>query len=576
MMRRPATRPRSHPIVRSAPALALTVLLILTWQPAAAQAPQTQAFTATGRAKLTGVNINVAQHRALQNALWLAVQQAVDAMVSPEAKAEHADAIRRVLARPQDFILSHTITQRGPSRGQFVVTVRAVVQMSTLAGRLHAGNVALLPDAARLAAVPPGQPAAGPAPAPAPAPVATRTPRPLVLMVVVPETLLGRPGSPDAAAETQIIKRLLATGYKVVDQSQVAQVRDTPPIQQIWSSPSPSPQLTQQLGTRYQADVLLVGQAVAESVGPVAPPPGGAPAGGATLVSARGRVQVRVIIAATGRVVASEAATASAADIGETMAAKEALVKAADLVTDEIMPRIAALQAPPAAAQPAAPAPPPPAAQPPAPPPVAPAPAVTPPAAPAPAATPAVAPAAERLRIAILRFELGFTSPAWAQRWDISLGVTEIVEEELFATGRYRVIERRALDQVLREQGIGLTGAVDAATAARVGRVLGVQALVGGTVNQFELKGAGGVALPFAVIAMYQAQVQLTARVINTTTGEILGIARGQGKAEGMMALAALQGIAFGGAEFDRTVLGRALDQAVKDLVGKLGGMLAR
>ncbi|MDR7486166.1 MAG: CsgG/HfaB family protein [Armatimonadota bacterium] len=283
-------------------------------------------------------------------------------------------------------------------------------------------------------------------------------------------------------------------------------------------------------------------------------------------------MQVRVIVAATGRIVASEAATASAADVGESVAAKEALSKAADLVVDAILPRIAALQAPPAppVAQPA------PGAQPPA---AQPAPAMTPaapapqPPVPAPDASPAQP---DRLRIAILPFQLGFTSPSWAQRWDISLGVTEIVEESLFRTGRYRVIERRALDAVLREQGIGRTGTVDQATAARLGRVLGVQALIAGTVNQFELKAAGGVALPVVAVALYQAQVQLTARVIDTTTGEIIGIARGTGKAEGTMALAVFQNVAFGGAEFSKTVLGRALDQAVEDLVMKLGQTLHR
>jgi curli biogenesis system outer membrane secretion channel CsgG len=277
-------------------------------------------------------------------------------------------------------------------------------------------------------------------------------------------------------------------------------------------------------------------------------------------------------MAATGRIVTSESATASAADVSEAMAAKEALSKAADLVADAILPRIAALQTP-VVAQPAPAAP---AAQP------APAPAPAPPPAPA-TSPPAPAPGAppppgqtDRVRIAVLPFQLGFTSPSWAQQWDISLGVTEMVEEALFATGRYRLVERRALDAVLREQGIGQTGAVDERTAARIGRVLGVQVLVAGTVNQFELRGAGGIALPVVGIALYQAQVQLTARVIDTTSGEILGIARGQGRAEGMMAVAVFQGLTFGGAEFQKTVLGRALNQAVQDLVAKLGQTMAR
>jgi curli biogenesis system outer membrane secretion channel CsgG len=553
--------------------LAVTLLLPVT-STKVVQA-QTQIFVTTGQARIIGGNINLAQQRALEAALRFAVEAALDTYLEPTIKIDHRTEVNKILARPRDYIATYSVLSRGPSRGNFVIKVQTTVKMDVLLKSLQALQIPLRPGVA--------QTAPARAPAAAQPAVVQPTPRPLVIMVVVPETLLGKANVPDPAAETQLIKRLIDAGYQVVDQKEVDRVRDTPQVQQIWSSPTQ--QLTQPLGQRFRADILLVGQAFSEAVGPVAAPqppaqPGGpppAPVGGPPLVSARARVQVRVIVAATARVVASEAATASATDVGEVTAAKEALSKAADLVADALLPRIAALQAPavsptaqqppaqqpasqPAVAQPAPPSPP--AA------PVAPA--------PTPASSPPASPETDRLRIAILPFQLGFTNPAWAQHWDISLGVTEIVEEALFRTGRYRVIERRAIDAVLREQGIGRTGAVDQATAARLGRILGVQALIAGTVNQFELKGAGGIALPIVAVALYQAQVQLTARVINVTTGEIMGIARGTGRAEGTMALAALQGVAFGGAEFSRTVLGRALDQAVEDLVTKLGQTLQR
>ena len=151
-----------------------------------------------------------------------------------------------------------------------------------------------------------------------------------------------------------------------------------------------------------------------------------------------------------------------------------------------------------------------------------------------------------------------------------------MVEEALFDTGRYRLVERCQLEQVLREQGIGLTGAIDAGTAATVGRVLGVQAFVTGTVNQFELTSAGGFSLPIIAVGLFRAQVGLTARVIDTNTAEILAIVRGNGKAEGTVAIAYLQGLAFGGGEFRNSVLGKALAQAVQELVSKIVAALER
>lgn len=554
--------------LRTLAIVAAVLVVVPVAQPGPVEA-QTQTFIATGQAKIPAGNVTLAQKRALEAALRFAVESALDAYVDPTVKIEHRTEVNSILARPVSYVAAYTVLSRGPSKGNFVVRIQATVRMDALLKALQAAQVPVRSDVARVPPAATGQAAAVPAPRP--------TPTPLVLMVVIPETMLGRAGVPDPAAETQLIKRLTDAGYKVIEQRDVAQIRDTPVVQQVWGSPTQ--QQTQALGTRYRADVLIVGQAFSEAIGqvaapqapsqPGAPPP--PPVGGPALVSARARVQVRVIMAATGRIATSESGTASAADVGEAMAAKEALSKAADLVADAILPRIAALQTP-VVAQPA------PAAPAPAPPPVAtpaPAPAPLPAATPAPAAPPPPG-QTDRVRIAILPFQLGFTSPSWAQRWDISLGVTEIVEEALFAAGRYRLVERRALDAVMREQGIGQTGAVDERTAARIGRVLGVQVLVAGTVNQFELRGAGGIALPVVAIALYQAQVQLTARVIDTTSGEILGIARGQGRAEGTMAIAVFQGLAFGGAEFHKTVLGRALDQAVQDLVAKLGQTMTR
>ena len=175
-----------------------------------------------------------------------------------------------------------------------------------------------------------------------------------------------------------------------------------------------------------------------------------------------------------------------------------------------------------------------------------------------------------RLRIAVLPFLLGFTNPQWNQSWDIGLGVTELIEEALFTSGRYRIVERRQLDQVLKEQGIGTSGSIDPATTARVGRVLGVQRFVTGTVNQFELTAIGGVALPGFGVGLYRTQVGLTGRVIDTNTAEIVAIVRGTGRSEGVLALAQIHNLTFGAAEFKGSVLGRALDQAIQELTSRL------
>lgn len=63
-------------------------------------------------------------------------------------------------------------------------------------------------------------------------------------------------------------------------------------------------------------------------------------------------------------------------------------------------------------------------------------------------------------------------------------GVTHI---KGFKTNVYTVIERNQINQVLKEQKMGLSGAIDESTAAKVGAILGLDAIILGSVD-FEKK----------------------------------------------------------------------------------------
>ena len=53
-------------------------------------------------------------------------------------------------------------------------------------------------------------------------------------------------------------------------------------------------------------------------------------------------------------------------------------------------------------------------------------------------------------------------------------------------SGAFVVVEREQLAQVLREQGLGMTGAISPQTAAKAGKLLGLQALVTGKITDFD------------------------------------------------------------------------------------------
>jgi curli biogenesis system outer membrane secretion channel CsgG len=115
---------------------------------------------------------------------------------------------------------------------------------------------------------------------------------------------------------------------------------------------------------------------------------------------------------------------------------------------------------------------------------------------------------------------------------DLSRGIGDVVTNELFDLGRFRVVERQALASVILEQNLGMTDRFDAATVAEVGRLLGAELILVGAVSEFSLDRAtagGGVFGLVGGTTLTTARVGVDLRFVDSTTGEIVGIGRGIG-----------------------------------------------
>src|SRR5512138_2753731 len=88
-------------------------------------------------------------------------------------------------------------------------------------------------------------------------------------------------------------------------------------------------------------------------------------------------------------------------------------------------------------------------------------------------------------RIAVLAFENKVAERWYNESWNIESSITEMLVTELMKTGRFVVLERGSLAEVVGEQDLGAGGRVRAETAARVGELLGAQLLVKGAVTEF-------------------------------------------------------------------------------------------
>jgi curli biogenesis system outer membrane secretion channel CsgG len=210
--------------------------------------------------------------------------------------------------------------------------------------------------------------------------------------------------------------------------------------------------------------------------------------------------------------------------------------------------------------------------------------------APAPAAA-----AGPKKLVTVMNFEYGTVKSYVAQIFgsdqDIGKGISDMLVDKLLKDGKYRLIERSALDKILAEQNFSNSDRADSNTAAKIGKVLGVDAIIIGSITQFGRDdqhtnvGGGGYGLGrFGLggvgTSKAKAVVGITARVINVSTGEILASVQGTG--ESTRSSTSLIGggggwtgggggsLDLGSSNFANTILGEATHKAVDDVGAKL------
>jgi hypothetical protein len=156
-----------------------------------------------------------------------------------------------------------------------------------------------------------------------------------------------------------------------------------------------------------------------------------------------------------------------------------------------------------------------------------------------------------------------------------ALGLTEMLTTALAETGRFVVLERAKLQEVMDEQDLGASGRVTQQTAVQQGQLLGVQALITGGITEYNYTSSslgGNVSVFNSVSASAQqlkAMVALDVRVINAATGEILASKRGDGNATARTVSAdvVLDDDEFSTAVAASTPLGKATREAIAEIV---------
>jgi curli biogenesis system outer membrane secretion channel CsgG len=157
------------------------------------------------------------------------------------------------------------------------------------------------------------------------------------------------------------------------------------------------------------------------------------------------------------------------------------------------------------------------------------------------------APQPRKKRVAILDFDYGTvrtnSAAVFGTDVDVGKGIVDLLVKGLVTDGTYSVIERAALDKILAEQNFSNSDRANPSSAARIGKLLGVDAIIVGSITQFgnetrntNVGGAGGGFGGFGIGGFgrrsSKAIVTIDARLVDIDTGEILGVADGKGESK--------------------------------------------
>jgi len=287
----------------------MVLLILLTIVgPSGVLGQQSQTITAEGVGVVIGGDRAIARDSAINDALRKAVEQAVGTMVSSETMVQNFQTLSdRIYTQTQGYIQNYRVLSETPGPNIHTVNIQATVAMGDLQKDLQALGILL------------GQ---------------VGKPR---IMILIAEQSIGRQyysywwghhrgEQVDlTVSENTILDRFREKGFDMVDHA--AQSKDIK-ISAAFRVADLNDQGAITLGKQADAEVVIIGKAMARSAGSVA---------GTQMKSAQANVSLRAIQIDNARVLSSGTENAAAVHIDEITAGSEALKKASIKIADKMI-----------------------------------------------------------------------------------------------------------------------------------------------------------------------------------------------------------------------------------------------
>lgn len=189
--------------------------------------------------------------------------------------------------------------------------------------------------------------------------------------------------------------------------------------------------------------------------------------------------------------------------------------------------------------------------------------------------------AGEKPRLGVLRFT-NQTSAGW-WRYTVGHELQDMLIAELASLKVFRVLERKELDAVIKEQDMGTSGRISKSTRSKIGNITGAKYLVAATVSAFETKTSGtSGGLSFGGVSLggkkERAYMAVDLKVIEVETGEIADVRTVEATSKSGGFRLGLHKWGFGGslAKESKTPTGKAIRACIMEIAEYLECSLVR
>lgn len=177
--------------------------------------------------------------------------------------------------------------------------------------------------------------------------------------------------------------------------------------------------------------------------------------------------------------------------------------------------------------------------------------------------------AGDKPRIAVLEFENKADNQYWWHGG--AAAIQDVLVTELVKGGKFSVIERERISAILQEKGLVLSGDISPSTAMQIGKLLGAEYMVAGSVTEYGETDVGGHApgvrgLPSFGGSKRTFVAAANARIFSVSTGEILWADEARDQTSSFR----IRVGGFGGGKDDRRMFDKVMKPVVQQLAASI------